>query len=396
MCFEPLFGINYQGITGFETVTLGYSKSLNQAEPYDQATGSSIPAHSVGILYYKCAAATAWITDLISTSLTFEFDNGWRLNAVAIAATTAHTTLLSGSYPEIWEFYPVSEPITGRAVNYLGIPLIDFIYNSKDFRDPINQNLYSIPGDVMLFLILELSPSAIQLSAIKPAQNPLALNTPVSVFGYPFYASLDLIYPLNKLEPKSELEVKNAICGGSRLVKSEGIIKQTGEIHAISCTTAGGMSGSPVIIIENGLPCVAGILCGGPAAPLHRSFIDMIRKIQDSDWSSANLILHDLEGLPDLSLFVDRAMFDQMKTVLLARDAYCLDIILKIYNELLSRYVSHADISFVNHNLILPITSQAFSKAVYCSNRLANDRALQGMTLKHGEICKKLKDYYSP
>lgn len=383
-------------MTGFETVTLGFYNNLMQAEPYDQTTGSSIPPHSVGLLYYNRTAATAWITDLISTGLTFEFDNGWKLNAVAIAATTAHTTLLSGSYPEIWEFYPASVPNIGGAVNYLGIPLIDFIDSSIDFRDPINQNLYSIPGDVMLFLILELSPSRIQLSPLRPAQNPLALNTPVSVFGYPFYVKLDLIYPLNKLEPKSEQEVINAICGGSRLVKSDGVIKQTGEMHAISCTTAGGMSGSPVITMENGLPCVAGMLCGGPAAPLHRSFIDMIIMIQNSDWSRANAILYGLEALPDLSLFVDRAMFEQMKTVLLARNKYCLDIILKIYNELLSRYVGQADMSFVNHNLILPIASQVFVKAIYCSNRLANDRALQGRTLKHGDICKKLKEYHLP
>ena len=175
MCFEPLFGINYQGMTGFETVTLGSNNTLNQAEPYDQFTGSSIPANSVGMIYYKRSAATAWITDLISKRLTFEFDNGWKLNVVAIAATTAHTTLLSGSYPTIWEFYPASEPIISRAVNYLGIPLIDFIDNSIDFRDPINQNIYLIPGDVMLFLIFELSPSANQLSPLRPAQDPSAL-----------------------------------------------------------------------------------------------------------------------------------------------------------------------------------------------------------------------------
>ena len=131
----------------------------------------------------------------------------------------------------------------------------------------------------------------------------------------------------------------NAICGGSRLVKSEGVIKQTGEMHAITCTIAGGMSGSPVITMENGLHCVSGMLCGGPAAPLHRSLIDLISKIQDSDWSSANLILHNSERLPDLSLFANRTMFEQMKTVLLARNTYCLDIILKIYNEVLTRYI---------------------------------------------------------
>lgn len=122
----------------------------------------------------------------------------------------------------------------------------------------------------------------------------------------------------------------------------------------------------------------------------------MIIMIQNSDWSRANAILYGLEALPDLSLFVDRAMFEQMKTVLLARNKYCLDIILKIYNELLSRYVGQADMSFVNHNLILPIASQVFVKAIYCSNRLANDRALQGRTLKHGDICKKLKEYHLP
>ena len=247
----------------------------------------------------------------------------------------------------------------------------------------------------MLFLILERFPLTSGLSSLTPAQSPIYGNLPINIFGYPFYTSLNLVYPLNCKVKMSEREVKKAICGGSRLVKSEGIVKEIGEMHAVGCTTAGGMSGSPAIIVENGMPRVAGILCGGPAAPLHRAFVDMVYAIQRSDWNRAEAIFNYLQTHSNLNSILGREEVLKLEQEVYARTSFAQDIILDMHSNLLPIYASKVDQTLVNHNLILPITSESFRKAIYCSKQLANDQTFHRMTVKYGELHAKLMKYKS-
>lgn len=123
-------------------------------------------------------------------------DNEDKFDAVAIAVNTAHTTTLKGSYPAV---FTESIPDTTDIGSYIGVSLIDFIDDRLDPKDPINGNSYSIPGDCMLFLSLERVPLPSGLSLWTPAQSPLNVNFPISIFGYPLYTSLNLVYPLNTI-----------------------------------------------------------------------------------------------------------------------------------------------------------------------------------------------------
>ncbi len=96
----------------------------------------------------------------------------------------------------------------------------------------------------------------------------------------------------------------NAIRGGSRLVKSDGTIKELGELHAVSCTKAGGMSVIQLCCRQYRITLVVGLQYGGPAAPLNRTLIDLLYAAKNYDGTSAQSILKTLLILLDLNLLI--------------------------------------------------------------------------------------------
>lgn len=95
---------------GLEIMTLTPDDRPMQATPYDQASGSAIPQNSIGMLFYDHNSTTAWISGIIQPPIRFRIGSGLEYNAVAVAVTTAHTTLMNGAYPAIWEFLTDSVP----------------------------------------------------------------------------------------------------------------------------------------------------------------------------------------------------------------------------------------------------------------------------------------------
>ena len=392
MFFDPLYGINYQNMPGLETMTLTPDHRPMQATPYDQASGSAIPPNSVGMLMYDQTSATAWISGIIQPPTRFSIGIGREYNAVAVAVTTAHTTLRKGAYPTLWYFFTGVDPMNSLP-DYSAVSLTEFVDHHSDFKDPINLNTYSISDDIMLFLILELPNTVTRLSSMTVAQSPLLKSTPVSIFGYPIYTSLEQVYPLGSQFPFPEQTVQNAICGGFRLVRSDGAVKEVGELHAVTCTTASGMSGSPVVIVENGIPKVAGMLCGGPAAPLHRTLIKTLLATQNQEWSIAEGYLNELEALPDLNSFISKIHFDHMKLAVSIRMSESYQFFMRPYFKLLVNYASGVDERYVNHNIILPATSPGFKMAMHCSHQLTTDAELYTRLVTHDFISERLKFY---
>jgi hypothetical protein len=392
MFFEPLYGINYQNMPGLETMTLTHDHRPMQATPYDQASGSAIPLNSLGMLYYDYTSATAWISNVLPTPFRFRIDNGIEYNAVAVAVTTAHTILMKGAYPAIWKFFTDADP-NNSFPEYCGVALTDFVDHISDFKDPINLNSYSISDDIMLFLILECPHTTTRLSSMTVAPSPILKDTAVSIFGYPVYTSLEQVYPLGVRFPLSEQDVRNAIAGGSKLVRSDGAIKEVGELCAVSCTTASGMSGSPVVILENGIAKVVGILCGGPAAPLHRTLIRILIAAKNQEWNIAEVLINDLERFADLSYFISQDSFNQMKLIVFRKIRDPCRFIMRVYVNLLVNYASRVDEMYLNHNLMLPVTSPGFQMAMHCSHQLTTDAELYSRVVTHEFLLERLKFY---
>jgi hypothetical protein len=392
--FDSFSAMKSEYMPGLEALTLTPDQQLMQATEYDQTTGSAIPMNSVGKLVYRNISATAWISDVFPTPFTYKLWGKVEHNAVAVAVTTAHTTFLDRAYNVVWEYCPQSVPNNGVPTEYLGVPLINFIDHNSDFKDPINLNIYSLSDDIMLFLILEYPNPDTKLSSISTAQNPLATDTPVSIFGYPDYKSYEQVYPLGLHVPFLEQTVIDAICGGFRLVRSDGVIKELGVLHAVSCTAASGMSGSPVVIEENGIPKVVGMLCGGPAAPLHRILIKILLASHNHDWSNAQAIVNDLETFPDLHLLISSYCFNHMKDLILRRSQSSSTNILNLYSKLLLNYSAfQADEICLNHNLILPSTSPGFRMAIHCSNQLSKDEELYKEVVTYEFLTERLNFY---
>jgi hypothetical protein len=392
MFIGPFYGINYQNMPGLETMTLTRDHQPMQATPYDQTSGSAIPLNSLGMLYYDNNSATAWISGIIQPPIRVNIGSGIEYNAVAVAVTTAHTILMKGTYPALWDFFTDADP-NNSFPEYCGVAITDFVDHISDFKDPINLNSISISDDIMLFLILECPHTNTILSSMTVAPNPILKDTGVSIFGYPVYTSLEQVYPLGVRFPLSEQDVRNAIVGESKLVKSDGNIKEVGELYAVSCTTASGMSGSPVVIVENGIAKVAGMLCGGPAAPLHHTLIRILIAAQNQEWNIAKVLINDLETFSDLNYFISKDSFNRMKLAVFGRMSGYLGYIMKPYGKLLANYASRVDEIYLNHNLMLPVTSPGFQMAIHCSNQLTSDGELNNRVVTHEFLLERLKFY---
>ena len=152
----------------------------------------------------------------------------------------------------------------------------DLDWNNKKlfFKDPISCVRISIPEDWVVCTLSKI-PGKVYSQSLVPLQliNPLCIlyeELEVTLYGYPKVPELDhLTYVAPESNDIDYDEIENSLCQGNHLVSSKGKIKMIGDILSVSCISANGMSGGPLIIESQNCPFVIGFLHGGPASFLH-------------------------------------------------------------------------------------------------------------------------------
>ena len=150
--------------------------------------------------------------------------------------------------------------------------------NWDDFRlyaiDKISNSKITYPGDWIVCGLrkLPLTNYVQTLVPLELAQNPCMItpNRSVVVYGYPKKPIKDnLEYIAPESLPSDFTDIKHILCGGNNLVCSAGKVLAVDDVICASCASATGMSGSPLIVSEQGKHKVIGLLHGGPASLIH-------------------------------------------------------------------------------------------------------------------------------
>jgi hypothetical protein len=139
--------------------------------------------------------------------------------------------------------------------------------------DPITEERISVPDD---WILCEIWRKSSEITSKIVALNPgkeliLSPGDEVFVIGYPREVTPQNLCYVAPGSDSSDLDsVQKSLVYGQELVISSGKILKVGEMVAISCITASGCSGSPVVVNSNGELKYIGLLHGGPASLLHR------------------------------------------------------------------------------------------------------------------------------
>ena len=151
---------------------------------------------------------------------------------------------------------------------------LDWSTLSSFKKDPITRNRISVPDDWVVCLVTKISKYIYTQTyvALDIFDNSFSIDQDSKVYtiGYPCPITMDRI---KSIAPEATIndinDIKNCLCGGSKLICSEGKVIKSGKMLAISCSTASGMSGSPILIQKKNKLYVIGILFGGPASKIH-------------------------------------------------------------------------------------------------------------------------------
>ena len=78
------------------------------------------------------------------------------------------------------------------------------------------------------------------------------INQTVFLVGFPKIKTEDiLIQSCPEANPSNLIELKNSIPKGINLMQTDGIVRYDENLIAITCMSVSGMSGSPLLIINN-------------------------------------------------------------------------------------------------------------------------------------------------
>ena len=171
-----------------------------------------------------------------------------------------------------------------RADIYRAMPAnVNFISNA-DQRDPVTGELYGLVDDIAALTVYDfcicgnpLAPlTSLNLSLPKICDPPNK-DESVILLGFPEkIADRDAVLPqrpdIDIVEVKSALMEMKANC----LVVTDGILTNSSNLLAITNSSIGGMSGSPLMYHDGTEWGVCGILLGGPAVSGHRELLDLM------------------------------------------------------------------------------------------------------------------------
>jgi hypothetical protein len=262
-----------------------------------------------------------------------------------------------------------------RKMTFKAAPFIDFVDEVYTYKDPITGNEFSLPGDIMIFLIFYTIGTTVTLSPLEVSTLTPKEGQNVVIFGYPGQLGItttrETICPLSsKYTSIDYFDILQAIRGGNKLVKSSGKIIRTKDLMCVSCSSVPGMSGSPACVIENGEYRVVGILLGGPAAPFQRELVDIIDCQIRRDWLKAQKILSRVMCSRKVDRYCEVRKFQHVKLSISMRMPLT-HFLWVLHGNLAPNYVKNGHADEANHNLVLSATSDPFMLACEISRELS-------------------------
>ena len=222
-----------------------------------------------------------------------------------------------------------------------------FDHNSGNKNiDPITNFAYSIENDLDFLILKDTCPCGqactvatplipLKIDDIDPAKELLLVGYPASEVPN------KIALPYSRINPGTSF-----FTYGNQLKQCKGrIIDLNNDLIAITNSSIGGMSGSPIVQKKGSETIVVSMLLGGPAIELHSELISIAICISQKDFTQARNILSSVKQDPFL---------EPLKYLLINQDKRCsLSICSLIYNRLIKKYAKTLPNpeSVLSHNL---------------------------------------------
>ena len=233
--------------------------------------------------------------------------------------------------------------------------------------DPISDCPYSLPNDIMMFEVVDVCVCGRRVSPLKSGGLEIidykeSMDNKVTLLGYPGLLSPTCSFPLKtELKPEESNMLFNSM-KEHQLIWTEGTIDKTGDLIAISNSSAGGMSGSPLLIFSDNKWKAVGLLVGGPAVVGHyhmlklASFIDNDEKFESifKEYTELNELKRgctlkgDFENILYLKNKFPDLLIEQLEFLYYNALRWTYIVITKEKGEIESK-------AMLNHNLVLPL-----------------------------------------
>ena len=234
-------------------------------------------------------------------------------------------------------------------------------------HDPISGFLYSIPNDITIFTIENICLCGKNVDPIM--EPPLEFadighceNLHCTLLGYPGGFNFSTSAPLKIHISSNEKKTIEKGMIENVLAWTEGKIIKSNDLMAISNSSAGRMSGGPVLVKENGVWRVIGILIGGPAALGHYELMNLAEICMDKH--SFHTLLDELEqsAIENEIGYIERLARNLHAQGNESQD-YCIStlehryyrILRETCNEITQKYGEKKTAQLFNHNLVIPI-----------------------------------------
>lgn len=189
-------------------------------------------------------------------------------NEFALVLTSAHVFIRDFQYLKEATVFRI-----GRE-KFQAVPIRNDLNWSLFFKDSLSGVNLSVPDDWMVCSLHKIPNKTYSQNYtvldIYDTSCALPHDIDIEVHGFPLTPSLDKLSYIAPESLRMDLkDVKEAVWNGLSLICTKGKVLAESEVIAISCPTANGMSGSPVIINTPSGPQIVGILFGGAATKLH-------------------------------------------------------------------------------------------------------------------------------
>ena len=283
----------------FEIVTLDASDHLIGGFPVSQWNGpGDLPIESVGRIYTNNGNGTGILYRLPSSRLSVISNKHVFCHAFDSAPLTYMVITFDPTHS-----YKIDKH-TSHGIHPEYRRLKPLLCNSEIFTnqlDPITGYPYAIPNDILAFeleniCICNSSLSDLTAQGIQVLENRPLLDVDCILLGYPGSIYPDA-YPLKRNADSQEIYQLENSMRKNQLIWTEGKILATGDLLAVTNSSATGMSGSPLLVFDNtdGQWKSCGILAGGPAVLGHYHFLQLASHYHDS--SKSQEIFQDFRGL---------------------------------------------------------------------------------------------------
>ncbi|OMJ67370.1 hypothetical protein SteCoe_35490 [Stentor coeruleus] len=202
---------------------------------------------------------------------------------VGLLLTAAHI------FVEMFEYKPEPlEFIIGQE-SYEAIPLknsLDWSNPSARYLDPITNCPISIPEDWVVCELRQIpdynySSILVSLNIADPSQT-ISSGLQTRLIGFPKKIEKDNIrYTSPEANSSQYSEIIQCFLECKKLIISKGEVLNALDMICITCVSANGMTGSPLLIKEHGKYKVIGLLHGGPASPIHYHISQLLSDISN-------------------------------------------------------------------------------------------------------------------